>query len=41
VRLAAGSRMRPPAQRRLHVRVAETQSARDVTFSGSPIAVRL
>jgi len=35
------SRMRPPAQRRLHGRVAGTQTARDVTFSGSPIEVRL
>ena len=41
LRLAAGSRMRPPAQRRMHVRVVGTQTARDVIFNGAAIEVRL
>jgi alpha-glucosidase/alpha-D-xyloside xylohydrolase len=41
LRLAAGSRMRPPAQRRVHVRVAGTQVARDIVFNGSATEVRL
>ncbi|MGE5243164.1 MAG: DUF5110 domain-containing protein, partial [Betaproteobacteria bacterium] len=38
--LAAGSRMRPPARDFL-IEVAGAASAREVTFDGAPIAVRL
>jgi alpha-D-xyloside xylohydrolase len=41
LRLAAGSRMRPPAQRRMHVRVAGTQTTRDIVFNGTATEVRL
>ena len=41
LRLADGSRMRPPAERRIRVQVADAPSARDVIFSGKPIEVTL
>ena len=41
VRLAPGSRMRPPLERRLRVRVAGGPATRDVTFSGTALQVRL
>jgi alpha-glucosidase/alpha-D-xyloside xylohydrolase len=41
VRLAAGSRMRPPGERRLAVRIAGTNAARDVRFTGAPLQVTL
>jgi alpha-glucosidase/alpha-D-xyloside xylohydrolase len=41
VRLADGSRMRPPDERRIRVQIAGASSARDVIFSGKPIEVRL
>jgi alpha-glucosidase/alpha-D-xyloside xylohydrolase len=41
VRLAAGSKMRPPNPRRLRVRVAGSRDMKDVTFSGAPLQVRL
>jgi alpha-glucosidase/alpha-D-xyloside xylohydrolase len=41
LRLAAGSRMRPPVQRRLHVRLVGTQTTRDIVFNGNPTEVRL
>ncbi|MBI4477670.1 MAG: DUF5110 domain-containing protein, partial [Acidobacteria bacterium] len=39
LRLAAGSRFRPPA-RRVRVRLAGTQLTRDVVFLGRPVTVR-
>ena len=41
LRLAAGSKMRPPNPRRLRVRVAGSRDMKDVTFSGAPLQVRL
>jgi alpha-glucosidase (family GH31 glycosyl hydrolase) len=41
MRLASGSRMRPPASRRFSVRLAGGAAVRDVIFSGTPIEVRL
>ena len=41
LRLANGSRMRPPASQRISVRVAGTHTVRDVVFSGAAIEVRL
>jgi alpha-glucosidase (family GH31 glycosyl hydrolase) len=41
LRLAPGSRMRPPTERRIHARLAGTQASRDIVFSGSAIEVRL
>ena len=41
LRLAAGSRMRPPAARPIRVRVAGATAARDITFSGVPLRVQL
>jgi len=41
VRLAAGLRMRPPAARRIRVRIAGAQAPRGVTCSGAPIQVSL
>jgi alpha-glucosidase (family GH31 glycosyl hydrolase) len=40
LRLAAGSR-RPPQGRRMRIRVAGTSDVREITFTGSPIEVRL
>jgi len=41
VRLAAGSRLRPPAARRIRVRIAGAQATRGVTCSGASIQVSL
>jgi alpha-glucosidase (family GH31 glycosyl hydrolase) len=41
LRLAAGSKMRPPDPRRLRVRVAGSRDMKDVTFSGAALQVRL
>lgn len=41
LRLAPGSRMRPPLERRILVRVAGAPAARDVAFSGTAVQVRL
>jgi alpha-glucosidase (family GH31 glycosyl hydrolase) len=41
LRLVDGSRMRPPSERRLRVRIAGESSARDAIFSGKPIEVTL
>ncbi|MGH9144673.1 MAG: TIM-barrel domain-containing protein, partial [Vicinamibacterales bacterium] len=41
LQLARGSRMLAPASRRLTVRVAGTRTARELSFSGAPIEVRL
>lgn len=41
LRLASGSRMRPPARRRIQVRVAGAQATREVVFSGTSIQVPL
>jgi alpha-glucosidase/alpha-D-xyloside xylohydrolase len=42
IRLSPGSRMRPPAQRRIEVRIAgETTSPRQILFAGKPLDVRL
>ena len=41
LRLAKGSRMLPPASRRISVGVAGTRTIRDVSFSGGPVEVRL
>jgi alpha-glucosidase/alpha-D-xyloside xylohydrolase len=41
LRLAKGSRMMPPASRRISVRVAGTQTTRETSFSGAPVQVQL
>jgi alpha-glucosidase/alpha-D-xyloside xylohydrolase len=41
LRLARGSRMRSPSPRRLDVRIAGSDGARAITFSGKPIDVKL
>jgi alpha-glucosidase/alpha-D-xyloside xylohydrolase len=41
VRLAEGSRMRPPAERRILVRLAGAAATRTITFSGTAVQVRL
>jgi alpha-glucosidase/alpha-D-xyloside xylohydrolase len=41
LRLASGSRMRPPASRRIIVRVAGSSVTRDITFTGAPLEVRV
>jgi alpha-glucosidase/alpha-D-xyloside xylohydrolase len=41
LRLARGSHMRPPAERRVRVRVAGSSATRDVVFAGPPTLVRL
>jgi alpha-glucosidase/alpha-D-xyloside xylohydrolase len=41
LRLAKGSRMMPPASRRISVRVAGTQTAHETSFSGAPVQVQL
>lgn len=41
LRLSNGSRMRPPASRRISVRVAGTPLRRDVVFTGAVIEARL
>jgi alpha-glucosidase (family GH31 glycosyl hydrolase) len=41
MRLAARSRMRPPARRNIHVRLVGTGRAADIAFDGSPIELRL
>jgi alpha-glucosidase (family GH31 glycosyl hydrolase) len=41
VRLAEGSRMRPPAERRILVRLAGATATRTITFSGTAVQVRL
>jgi alpha-glucosidase/alpha-D-xyloside xylohydrolase len=41
IRLASGSRMRPPSPRRLIVRVAGSQMLSNVRFDGKPVEVRL
>ncbi len=39
LRLAAGSKMRPPLERRLRVRGAGRGQAQDITFSGAPLSI--
>jgi len=41
MRMATGSRLRPPASRRFSVRVAGGSAVRDVVFSGASIEVQL
>jgi len=41
LRLAKGSRMFPPASRRVRVRIAGLPAVRELSFSGAPIEVRL
>jgi alpha-glucosidase (family GH31 glycosyl hydrolase) len=41
LRLAPGSRLRPPASRRFALRVAGTSTVREVVFSGAALEVRL
>jgi alpha-glucosidase (family GH31 glycosyl hydrolase) len=41
LRLAKGSRMRPPARRRIQVRVAGEKASQSIVFEGKPITVRL
>ena len=41
LRLADGSRMRAPMPRRIEVRVAGETTTRELTFDGSPVAIRL
>ena len=41
LRLAPGSRMRPPAPRHMRVRVAGSPATRDIVFTGAPLRVRL
>jgi alpha-glucosidase (family GH31 glycosyl hydrolase) len=41
VRLAQGSRMRPPLARPIRVRLAGSTNTRDVVFSGAPLEIRL
>ncbi len=40
LRLADGSRMRPPLERRIEVRLAPAEPSRTVVFSGKPVEVR-
>jgi alpha-glucosidase (family GH31 glycosyl hydrolase) len=40
IRLAAGSRMRPPARRPITVRLAGATTTRDLVFAGAPVDVR-
>ena len=41
VQLAPGSRMLPPAQRRISVRLAGSTAAKEILFAGKPVEVRL
>ena len=41
LRLSPGSRMRPPAARRIRVRVVGTAETRDLTFSGATVDIRV
>ena len=41
LRLTAGSRMLPPLERKIEVRLAGEQTGRAVTFAGRPLAVKL
>ena len=41
LKLVAGSRMLPPARRRIEVRVAGETSARAVEFAGQPVSIQL
>jgi alpha-glucosidase (family GH31 glycosyl hydrolase) len=41
VRLAPGSKMRPPLRRNLSVRMVGQEAARDVVFDGRPLQVTL
>ena len=41
LRLAAGSKMLPPARRNIAIRVAGESVTRDIVFEGSPVEVRL
>jgi hypothetical protein len=41
MRLASGSRLRPPLSRRFRVRLAGGSAVRDVVFSGSAIEVQV
>jgi alpha-glucosidase/alpha-D-xyloside xylohydrolase len=41
VALAPGSRMRPPSQRRLDVRIAGAPTVKSITFNGQATSVRL
>ena len=41
LRLAAGSRMLPPASRPIDVRLAGSSTSQRVTFSGKPVEVVL
>jgi hypothetical protein len=40
LRLADGSRMRPPLERRMEVRLAPAEASRTVVFSGEPVEAR-
>ena len=41
LRLAAGSRMRPPLRRTIEVRVAGEKAVKSVVFDGSPLDIRI
>jgi hypothetical protein len=41
MRLATGSKMRPPAKRKIVVRVAGTKTVRELVFDGRPVDVKL
>ena len=41
LKLADNSRMRPPAQRPIRVRIAGTETVREIVFDGKPIQVKL
>ena len=41
LRLASGSRMRAPNNRRIQVRTAGSHATHDVVFTGAPVDVRL
>ena len=41
LRLAAGSKMLPPARRNIAVRVVGESVARDVVFEGRPVEVKV
>jgi hypothetical protein len=41
IRLAPGSRLRPPARREIEVRLAGATASRTVVFDGRPVEVTL
>ena len=41
LRLAPGSRLRPPAKRKIEVRLAGEKTTKSVVFDGSPLEIRL